>query len=99
MLALASLIGLTNRLAPLHARLLDEAPVALSARVAHTVEADGSALPMHVLTPGNPDPALPAIVSIDHHQVETYNPPPFLRGKPDASQTGRRQLENAWQSG
>jgi len=42
-------------------RLLDEAPSALSSRVAHTVEVDGSALPIHVLTLGNPDPALPAI--------------------------------------
>ncbi len=42
-------------------RLLDEAPAALTARVAHTVELDGTALPIHVLTLGNPDPALPAI--------------------------------------
>lgn len=42
-------------------RLLDEAPAALSARVAHTVQVDGHVLPIHVLTMGNPDPALPAI--------------------------------------
>ena len=42
-------------------RLLDEAPTALVARVAYTAEVDGMALPIHVLTLGNPDPALPAI--------------------------------------
>jgi hypothetical protein len=42
-------------------RLLDAAPAALSARVAHSVEVDGQSLPIHVLTLGNPDPSLPAI--------------------------------------
>ena len=42
-------------------RLLDEAPASLSARIGHTVEVDGKSLPIHVLTLGNPDPALPAI--------------------------------------
>ncbi len=42
-------------------RLLEEAPAGLTARVAHTVEVDGAVLPIHVLTLGNPDPALPAI--------------------------------------
>jgi hypothetical protein len=42
-------------------RLLDAAPAALSARIAASVEVDGTALPIHVLTLGNPDPALPAI--------------------------------------
>lgn len=42
-------------------RLLDTAPASLRARVAHTVEVDGVALPIHVLTLGNPDPGLPAI--------------------------------------
>lgn len=42
-------------------RLLDDAPGALSARVPHTVEIDGVALPIHVLTLGNPDPAMPGI--------------------------------------
>jgi len=41
--------------------LLDQAPAGLSARVADTVEVDGVALPIHVLTLGNPDPGLPAI--------------------------------------
>lgn len=42
-------------------RLLDQAPAALSVRVAHTVQEGGEALPIHVLTLGNPDPTLPAI--------------------------------------
>ncbi|MBU1665942.1 MAG: zinc carboxypeptidase, partial [Gammaproteobacteria bacterium] len=42
-------------------RLLDEAPPELSARVAHTVTVEAAALPIHVLTLGNPDPNLPAI--------------------------------------
>lgn len=42
-------------------RLLDEAPTELAARVAHTVTVEGAALPIHVLTLGNPDPNLPAI--------------------------------------
>ena len=42
-------------------RLLDAAPAALSARIAATIEVDDTALPIHVLTLGNPDPALPAI--------------------------------------
>jgi len=42
-------------------RLLDEAPPELSAQIAHTVQVDGKDLPIHVLTLGNPDPALPAI--------------------------------------
>ena len=42
-------------------RLLDDAPAELSARVAHTVMLDGTALPIHVLTLGNPAPGLPAI--------------------------------------
>ena len=42
-------------------RLLDDAPTGLAARVAHTVEVDGAALPIHVLTLGNPDPDLPGI--------------------------------------
>ena len=42
-------------------RLLDDLPDGCSQRVAHTVEVDGVALPIHVLTLGNPDPALPAI--------------------------------------
>jgi hypothetical protein len=42
-------------------RLLDAAPAALGARVAETVEVDGAALPIHVLTLGNPDSGLPAI--------------------------------------
>jgi hypothetical protein len=42
-------------------RLLDGAPAELSVRVAHTVRVDGNDLPIHVLTLGNPDPALPAI--------------------------------------
>jgi hypothetical protein len=42
-------------------RLLEEAPSDLSARVMHTVEVAGTTLPIHVLTLGNPDPALPAI--------------------------------------
>ena len=42
-------------------RLLDEAPESLSARVACSVDVDGRALPIHVLTLGNPDPSLPAI--------------------------------------
>jgi hypothetical protein len=42
-------------------RLLDEATDAISVRVAHSVEVGGASLPIHVLTLGNPDPALPAI--------------------------------------
>ncbi len=42
-------------------RLLDAAPTALSVRIADTVEIDGTVLPIHVLTLGNPDPGLPAI--------------------------------------
>lgn len=42
-------------------RLLDDLPAGVSVRVAHTVEVDGGALPIHVLTLGNPDPGLPAI--------------------------------------
>jgi hypothetical protein len=42
-------------------RLLEAAPAALSVRVAETVQVQGATLPIHVLTLGNPDPALPAI--------------------------------------
>ncbi|OYY95845.1 MAG: zinc carboxypeptidase [Hydrogenophilales bacterium 28-61-23] len=42
-------------------RLLDQVPDGFSVRVAHTVEVDGTALPIHVLALGNPDPNLPAI--------------------------------------
>jgi hypothetical protein len=41
--------------------LLDTAPDTLGVRVAHTVQVDGEALPIHVLTLGNPDPNVPAI--------------------------------------
>jgi len=42
-------------------RLLDDAPQALSSRVAHKVEINAHVLPIHVLTLGNPDPDVPAI--------------------------------------
>ena len=42
-------------------RLLDQAPAALSVRIAHQVEVDGASFPIHVLTLGNPSPSVPAI--------------------------------------
>ncbi len=41
--------------------ILADAPAGVSVRVAHTVEMAGTALPIHVVTLGNPDPSLPAI--------------------------------------
>lgn len=42
-------------------RLLDDAPSCLTTRVAASVTANGIELPIHVLSLGNPDPAVPAI--------------------------------------
>lgn len=55
-----------KRLPELHelTSLLEHAPRDLGVRVAHEVEVAGTRLPIHVLSLGNPDPALPGIAYV-----------------------------------